>query len=239
MAAVTKFRFDIAFDAVDQFTAAEEEEILPPEPTFSEAEMAAAREQGYAEGFQAASAEAQASIETATAGALEEITRQLTEMESVLTDGLQGAQKSALELSSVIARKMVDKSALDTALPAIERIVTEILGQVLEEPRVVIRVNDQILDSLKENLSVVTQKSGFPGSIILLGEPGIEIPNCRIEWADGGADFACESIWAEIDGIIERHTMAIGAEEGETADQPPPIEATTPEHVISEEQSNG
>lgn len=239
MAAVTKFSFDMAFDAVDQFSAQAEEETLPPEPTYSEAELATARDQGYAEGFQAASAEAQASIETAAADALEKITRQLAEMDSVLTDGLQHAMKSALGLSGAITRKMVDKSALDNAQASIERVITEILGQVLEEPRVVIRVNDQILDPLKENLSAVTQKCGFPGSIILLGEPGIEIPNCRVEWADGGADHVIANIWTEIDGIIERHTMAIGAEEGEPAGDPQPIEANSPEHVISEEQSNG
>lgn len=239
MTAVTKFSFDMTFDAVDQFTAQEEEETLPPEPTYSEAELAAARKQGYSEGFQTASAEAQVSVETATVGALQEITRQMTEMESTLTDGLQHAMKSAIGLSSAITRKMVDKSVLENAGASIEAVITNILGQILEEPRVVIRVSDQILDPLRDSLSSITQKSGFPGSIILLAEPGIENPNCRIEWADGGADFAYENLWAEIDGVIERHTMAIGAEDGEMAGEPPPIEANSPEHVISEEQSNG
>lgn len=248
MAAVTKFSFDTAFDATDQFVVPAEEEALPPEPTFSEAELAAAREKGYAEGFEAASDEARASLETATAGALEEIMRQLTNMESVVSEGLQQAQRSAIDLSNAIARKMVDKLNQANAQASVEAVIIDVLGRVLEEPRVVIRVNDALLDPLKQNLSSVTRKSGFPGSIILLTEPGIQIADCRIEWADGGADYSYESLWADIDAIIERHTMAIGSENGDvmdakdtvdTPEESPEPDAEPTEHIISQEQSNG
>lgn len=239
MAIVTKFSFDTAFDATDQFVAPEEEETLPPEPTYSEAELATAREQGYAEGSQTATDEARASIETAMAGALEDISRQLTEMESVLADGLQHSCKTAVELGSAIARKMVDKSIEDNAQPLVEAVIADVLGRVLEEPRVVIRVSDQMLDPLKQNLSTVTQKSGFPGSIILLAEPGIQNPDCRIEWADGGADYTYDNLWTELDGIIERYSMALGTEDDVPAEEPPATTPPSPENMNPEEQSNG
>lgn len=239
MAAITKFSFDTTFDTAEEFVVPEAEETLPPEPTYDEADLTAARDQGYAAGFQAASEEARASIETATAGALEEITRQLTAMETVLTSGLHQAERSAIGLAGAIARKMVDKTIQDNAQASIEAIISDVLGQVLDEPRVVIRVSDQILDPLKQRLSSVTQKSGFPGSVILLAEPGIENPDCKIEWADGGADYVYEKLWTEIDEIVERHTLAIGAEDGGPEQDTPAGDAPEPEHVISEEQSNG
>jgi flagellar assembly protein FliH len=239
MAIITKFSFDTTFDATDQFVASEEEETLPPEPTYSEAELATAREQGYADGFQKATDEARDSIETATASALEDISRQLTEMESILTEGLQQSCRTAVGLGGAIARKMMDKIVQDNAQTLVESVITDVLGRVLEEPRVVIRVSDRILDPLKENLSVVTQKSGFPGSIILLAEPGIQSPNCRIEWADGGADYAYDNLWTELDGIIERFTMALGSEDDQAVEATADTSLPAPENMNPEEQSNG
>lgn len=212
MSAATKFSFDTSFDLADPIAGhRQEQEAAPPEPTYSAEELAAARAEGFTEGQQAGLAERSASLENANVQALNEIATQLSTLVPICQTGLDLCRHDAVGIAQAVTRRTVERSAQDTALQVIENVLGEVLTRVIDEPRVVIRVHNDLLDSLQQNLSSVTQKSGFPGSVILLAEPDLQIPDCRIEWADGGAEYSSEKILTEIDALIERYSAGIGA----------------------------
>ena len=212
MSAVTKFSFDTSFDLTDSYDGhLQEQEELPPEPTYSAEELAAARTEGFSEGHQAGFAESAASLENAAVQALNDIAAQLSSMAPMCQAGLDGCRRDSIAIAQAVARRTVDQLAQETALQMIEGVLGELLTRVIDEPRVVIRVHDDLLDSLQQRMPVVNEKSGFPGSVILLGEPELALPDCRIEWADGGAEYSHEAVMAEIDTLIERHRAGIGA----------------------------
>lgn len=235
MSVATKFSFDTTFDTADpKARRAAEEEAPPPEPTFCAEELAAARAEGFAEGHQAGLAEANSSLEQAAAQALSEIAAQLGALGPSCQAGLDRSRHDAIEIARAVTRRTVEQSARDMALETVEVVLGEMLPRVIEEPRVVIRVHNELLDPLQTRLYSVTEKCGFPGAVILLAEPDLQLPDCRIEWADGGAEYNSDAVLSEIDGMIERYRAGIGTCPQEPEDVP---QATEIEEI--EEQANG
>jgi len=211
MSAATKFSFDTTFDAVRPVMRRKpEKETPPPEPTFSAEQVAAARAEGFDDGHKAGLAESASSLESAATQALDNIAGQLASLGPICQAGLDLCRRDAIAIAQAVARRTVEASAQETALRTIETVLADTLARLIDEPRVVIRVHNDILDPLQLRLSSVTEKCGFPGSIILLAEPGLEIPDCRIEWADGGAEYSSHAMLSEIDTLIERYRAGIG-----------------------------
>jgi flagellar assembly protein FliH len=234
MSAATKFSFDTSFDLAEPVAGqVQEQEAAPTEPTYSAAELAAARADGFSDGHQAGLAESSASLESATIQALNDIATQLTSLGPICQTGLDRCRHDAIAIAQAVARRTVELSAQETALLVIENVLREILTRVIDEPRVVIRVHNDLLDPLQLHMSSVTEKCGFPGSVILLAEPDLRLPDCRIEWADGGAEYSHEAVLTEIDTLIERYRAGIGVDDPDAADTDnnagPPQQPDTPE----------
>ena len=210
MAATTKFKFDTIFEAEDQCQAPEQlEEAAPPEPIYNEAELAVAREQGFADGHQAGFAEAQLTHQSTEATALTSIAQQIAALGPVYSEAMQRCQRDAIGIARAVSAKMVEKTMNGRALDAVEPVITDILSRILDEPRVVIRVSDTLLDPLQQRLSGLLEQSGFSGSLVLLAENGLQGPDCKIEWADGGAEYETETHWREIDDVIDRYLVGV------------------------------
>jgi len=109
-----------------------------------------------------------------------------------------------LKVAVGIARKVVPELAQRNAMNEIEALVTDCLRHLAEEPRVVVRVHDQFLDGLQGRIDELAQLSAFPGSIVLIADDGLAAGDCRVEWADGGAERDGGRLWKEIDAAIGR-----------------------------------
>src|SRR3546814_15720654 len=75
---------------------------------------------------------------------------------------------------------------------------------MIEEPRLVLRVSDGILDLIKPRIDVLTMRSGFAGRVVILAEDGMVDGDCRIEWADGGVERSAARLSTEIEGAVIR-----------------------------------
>jgi flagellar assembly protein FliH len=248
MTTATKFSFDTTFDLSDQVSGhMPEQEVTPPEPTFSAAELEAARTEGFNDGHQAGLSESTSTLESAATQAMSDIALQLASLGPACQTGIDQCRHETIGIAHAVTRRMVEISAQETALQVIESVLSDMLARVIDEPRVVIRVNNDLLDTLQQRISSVTDKCGFPGSVILLSDPDVQLPDCRIEWADGGAEYSSEAILTEIDATLERYRAGIGTTAVDIADtaaaetpqtpQTPDTHQTPP--IDIEEQSNG
>ena len=246
MSDATKFSFDTSFDMADPAAGQiPKQESAPPEPTYSAAELAAARAEGFNEGRQAGIAESSASLESAATQALNDMAIQLSTLGPICQSGLERCRHDAIGIAHAITRRTVEMFAQETALQVIENVLGEMLTRVIDEPRVVIRVHNDLLDTLQQHMSSVTEKCGFPGSVILLAEPDLQIPDCRIEWADGGAEFSSDSVLTEIETLIEQYRAGISVDDPDaagtdnSADPPQQPDTTQTTQIDIEEQANG
>lgn len=215
MTASSKFLFDVSFDgdapgAPEPTAAPAPEPVVeaapapPPEPTFSAAELAAARAEGEALGRAAAAEEARTAAEQAIGLSLEQIASRLED----LLKGLQVADEEnraqCLKLSLAILRKLFPRLAASNGLSEIEQVIGDSLERLRDEPRIVIRVADSLLDGLRERIGGLTRRGGFEGKTVLISEAGLPPGAVRVEWADGGAEREPESNWSAIEALIEK-----------------------------------
>lgn len=222
MTDVVKFQFDTSFDdeAPEVTPEVEEIEAPPPEPTFSAAEVEAARDQGFQAG-RAAEADARAADASER---IADATRAISETLTGLGAELEGIQANALTSALSVARaaiaRAVPATLAETASHGIEEVVRSALSDRQGEPRVVIRVAEEMFDHIQPLVEDVAKRTGFAGQTIVLSEPGLSAPDCAIEWADGGMNRDSTAL---AEGINDRIDQFIASIHGapEQPDTPP------------------
>jgi flagellar assembly protein FliH len=205
MAAIRKFMFDTEF--LDDSLVEETEPAPPPEPTYSQSELDAARAESFADGRKQGLAEAATASDRLAAEALEAIARQLSTLKDAQDSALDAARRDATAIAAAIAAKIAPEIARVAAVDSIVALVAERLPDLMEEPRVVVRLATSQLESVKTRIEETAKDIGFAGKVILLAEDGFEAPDCRIEWADGGTERIAPRVAAEIDRLVARYVM--------------------------------
>lgn len=207
MNAPQKFMFERSFETAEP-PGAPRKVVKEPVRTFTEAELSQAREDGYAAGKLAAEQAAAQAVERHVAQALASLTQKLAELAKNQTEAVERHSGEAVHAALAVIRKLFPKLTQDHGVAEIEAVVAECLGQLREEPRIVIRVADPLLDAIQERVTAMAAQAGFEGKIVLLAQSDLQAGDVRVEWADGGAERDIGLLWREIDAIVER---AVGA----------------------------
>lgn len=198
----------------------------PPAPTFSEAELDAVRQAAYAEGHQAGLAqgdaagygrglaegmgqglqeghakgklEAEAQTEYRIAVGVERIAAGIDGLmhDRAVTNAMRGDQPVHLALA--IVTKLMPELARRNGLAEIEGAVRSLMTELIDEPRLVIRVAPDLAGPLRGRLDAMIQSHGFTTKLAILEEPGMPPGDCRIEWAEGGAERDTAALMAAV-----------------------------------------
>ncbi len=234
MTAVRKFLFDTNFDAGEPAAETPERgagaapaapsQAREADPGFSAEDLEQARSEGFAAGRAEGEAAArQAAFEEGRAAgqseaeqagvhlAAEALTLVGQRLQALLDQRAQTADE-ARELALTVLRAALGKLCpVVTArhgLEEVEALLADCLTRLGEEPRVVVRVADDLYDTLDGRLGDLTRRSGFEGKVVLLSEPELTAGDLRVEWADGGAERDTATLLRDLDDILDR---ALGA----------------------------
>ena len=192
-------------DAADEPMALEEEEPPPPPPpTFSEDDLALAREQAYEAGRSAGVMEAEGATERLTANALHALNAQLQQAAAEQRDADNLRLQEASTVSLTVVKKLFPEMARQHALGEIEGVIHECLSQLDRDVRVTIRTNPAHADEVRLGAERAAQATAFEGKLVFSSDPRVAVGDCRVEWGDGGAERDQARIWAEIDAVILR-----------------------------------
>jgi flagellar assembly protein FliH len=205
MSAAHKFLFDRSFD--DGVGGAGEDNSRAIK-RYTESDLVAARAAahlaGREEGYSTANAAALGSIGASAARALQTLTEELAKLSATRIDAERAMIAAGLELAAAIARKAIPEIARRHGMVEIEALVADCLAQLIEEPRLVIRANDSLLDALEERVRALAQLAGFEGKLVLVADPALAPGDCRIEWPDGGVERNLQRLFVELDAAIAR-----------------------------------
>ncbi|CAO3379485.1 FliH/SctL family protein [Azospirillum argentinense] len=252
MSSVRKFLFDESFDvdapprrqhqADDDYfdniplpePEPEPEPELPPEPpppVFGEADLAAARAAGFAEGetagkstgygkgfvdgnnagrkdgYEQARVEIEATVQARIANALETVGNGVQHLlnEHYATSAQRSDQPVHITLA--IVRKLMPELARRGGLMEVEGLVRACLTDLIDEPRLVVRVADDMVDAVREHLDQVIAARGFGAKLMVVGDSALTPGSCRIEWAEGGVERDTAGLLAQIErrmaGLLE------------------------------------
>ena len=208
--------------APEQETAPEAPE--PPQPALSERDLveakAAAFAEGEAHGREAALAETTGSIEQRCSELLEQIATALPDSLRAEETAYSSACRESLALAIATFKKLFPKLERQAALAEVEALVETSLAQLRQEPRVVLRLPDDLLDPMRDRLDGLTHSQGFEGKVVLLSDPELGPSDVRVEFADGGMERCARQLWSEIESRI-LEAGAHGAPAAETPESPP------------------
>ena len=199
-----KFLFDRSFDLPDAARAVPHKLATPPEPTFTKAEVEAARAAGFADGRREALAEMAQSTEARAAVALEALASTIEEALQLRQDAAEAAQRRALETIRAIVRKAVPALCRTAPLLELETLVSECVREAFDEPRIVLRVADGIFEAMQQRLAAITGPAGFAGKVVMLADDSLDLADARVEWAEGGAERDTKRLLRDIDGALAR-----------------------------------
>ncbi len=198
-----KFLFDTSFEGEDPGGAAAPQR-KPPPLKFGEEDLEQARTEGHAAGKEAGAQEAMQTIDQQISQATNAISTQLSALSEVQAQTNERNGREGLEVALSIVRKLFPHLAGRNGLGEIEAVVWDCLERLRNEPRIVIRICDSLLDPVEARLNELVARAGFEGKIVYLSQDDLGPGDVRVEWADGGAERDSEQLWREIDEITAR-----------------------------------
>ena len=202
-----KFLFDTSFEGPLDGDDAEQTERRRPK--YFDEDLERARQEGVAAGREAGERETRQTIEQQTVQTLGTITQQLTGLAQIQAEAVERQRQESLQAALMIVRKLFPSLTENRGLAEIEALVADCLERVRDEPRIVIRVCDALLDPVQQQVGDLAARTGFEGRFVLLAQDDLSAGDARVEWADGGAERDSARLWREIDGVIDR---TMGAE---------------------------
>lgn len=201
MPSISKFLFDTSFDGPGGKAAP------PPKPVkrnYTAAELEAEKGKAFAEGHNSGVAEAANEAAARTAAATQAIANRFGELFTQLDRHHAESTQTAVSAAVAMTRKLLPALSRSAAGAEIEALIRDCLGRLHNEPKIVVRLHDSMVDSFRERLETMASDSGFSGRVVVVAEPRVAPADARIEWADGGVERNTEHVWQEIEAIIER-----------------------------------
>jgi flagellar assembly protein FliH len=202
-----KFLFDTEFD-VDSWNPRGLGVLLEEDEVLTKRHLDDARAEGYAAGKAAGRTEAEGESSRMAAQALEKFTRDFAVMKQAHANALAHHTREATALAVAVAKKLAPALMAAQPLAEIEALITDCLSRIMGEARVVVRVHNDLVEGLDQRVDALTKQMGFDGHVILLGEDGLGPGDCRVEWADGGAERSTASLAKALDEAINRLVQA-------------------------------
>lgn len=214
MASYRKYMFDLDFDrphprhpvveAEPEEQAEEAEPEPPPPPTFSEEELAFARDSAFEEGRQAGLAEAQEHSERLIATALTTLSDQIQTVFRQQDEANEANSHAAVRVAQSVLAKVLPAACEAHAFEEVTRVVEEVVGHILDEPRIIVKVAEPLVEAVRERLEAVCQAHGFEGRVVVQADARLPVGDCRVEWTDGGAERDQARLLQEINTTVER-----------------------------------
>lgn len=199
MPSISKFLFETSFDGPVA--------KAPPKPVrrnFTAAEVEAEKAKAFADGHNAGITESANDAAHRSAQALEAVAARAADLLRHIDRHRAESVQTAVSTATAIARKLLPALAQREAMNEIETLVRDCLGRMHNEPKIVVRLHESLVDTFRAQIDAAADAAGFSGRVVVVAEPRLSPADARIEWADGGVERNTKQVWQEIEGIIDR-----------------------------------
>ncbi|WP_032113778.1 FliH/SctL family protein [Candidatus Paracaedibacter symbiosus] len=176
------------------------EPVLPSVPTFSEDELAMAKEVAYTAGVEEGRRLQQNEINAQILHLVTNFEAQLTQFIDSDVCKWQQLQAEAAQLAKTIALKIclteIEQHAVDRVVTCLEA-TTKML---LTRPKINVQVHPDIASPLTESIKQMIEA----GEINVMSDDTLAIYDCRFQWQEGGAEVILKNIQNQIDTYINQ-----------------------------------
>jgi flagellar assembly protein FliH len=240
----TRFLFERSFGPEDDGPAPLAPETLEPAPVaepepqdlaiFTQDDLDRVRAEALSFGRRQGAAEAAEGVDQRMARALEQIAEGLSAMFDARQQADAEQAKDVTALALAVIRKLFPETSRRHGLMEVAAVIEEIIGRIIDKPKLSVRVSESLQADLTEKLSALAEAHGFAGQISVVGDAAIPEGDCRLNWAGGGATRDSAAIWREIDAAVARILGPI-----DLFDQPPATAGEPAQHDTREARHDG
>lgn len=203
------FRGPIVMQSIKDLQAAREEVAPPPPPTFSEAELDAARmaakKEGYAEGFNAGLLEAKQQQEATQRDAIAIVQRMgelLNTLQSDYHAILRNESSQVSHLALAIAKKVAAEALETRAEEAIIAMVERCLPVLFTRPKITLELHPATFEATLDRIEAMIRDQGIEAEVQFRANESLGISDATIDWGNGQMTRSAEAIWHEITNIL-------------------------------------
>ena len=219
---IEKFMFDTIFDELepilpevaeevqltgsndeDQHTTELEETLIK---TYNDNDMAVSRQEGFDEGKKQGISETLTGIEKISFDTLNAVLDELSIIHAGQKQANQEISNSATALALTIVRKIFPTLNEKTALDEVKSILLMVLGRLIDEPKIIIKVNPSSSNDLSAKLDQEYSSENSIVNFSIIADENVSQGNCRIEWSNGTAERNLDKLKHEIDDIIAQNS---------------------------------
>ncbi|MBV6632149.1 MAG: hypothetical protein KI792_03840 [Alphaproteobacteria bacterium] len=217
---IQKFMFDNAiFDppippTAEELAAAEaksdEPPPPPPPPGITREELQRARQEAFAEGMAAGLAHAETDGQDRAALALQHIAKIADHL--LATDQLAqaSAERQIIDGVMAVAEKLAPMLHEDGRIKEIGRFARETLQAHADERELLIAVPTGTAPRIKSELRSVMESRGLTDRVKIVEDESLGPADCRMNWADGGANRMLDRIWSAVENAAGQALAAQG-----------------------------
>ena len=221
--AYKKYMFDLDFGPPSTRPRPQAEEVIeqepepeaPPPPTFTEEDLQVVREAAYEEGYRAGLSEAAETTERQMAEAMARLDETMATLHAAQEQAADTNQRVAARVAMAVLKKVLPGACEQNAFEEVIRTVQDCFAHVLDEPRIIVRVEADLVDPVRDRLEAVAGMHGFEGRVVVQPDIRLMRGDCRVEWTDGGAERDQVRLIADIEAAVER---AVALPEGRPVD---------------------
>ncbi len=190
--AIRRYAFETVFDAdgaiLSEGAAA---------PMYSAADLERERAAGFEAGRQSEAVRVEAET-VATLAAIAQSTARLCER---TTADRRAMAEDAARLALVAARKVAGAALAAFGEDRVVAALDAAFETFVHAPRLVVRVGPD-MDRLRTRLEDVARDHGFPGTLVVRVEAGLQQGDVSIDWGEGAMSVSSEEAFRRIDEVI-------------------------------------
>lgn len=186
-----------------------EEFIAPPPPSFSQAELDAAKKIAFEEGRLAGANEEKERQDAHEKANREQVViacKIMCERAADMQRNLASFKETQTTELAALLQMLVEKIAGDALMTAphkaVERMIQDCLGVLQSQPRVTIQVHPTCFAAIEETLRITAAQYHLENSITLRENSDLGLSDVRMSWGNGNAERSLREMWQQIESLI-------------------------------------
>jgi|GEM_PF-2352287 len=188
--------------------AAPAQDLPPPPPSFTEADLKNAEGEGFRRGFLEGSKDGQAQAQSEQAQVEEKLSGTVEEFIHDIAPLFEDYRKLATELREqmpriafAIAQKVAGNALAENAKQVVETMAERMCESMIQEPKLTVTVHQSLASSLQTRLSAMAATHRDAAQITVKGSAEMPVADCRVEWNHGSLERKTDLLWSQVEKI--------------------------------------
>lgn len=176
----------------------------PAAPTFSQeevdAKVTAAAQDGYEKGYNSARQDIAAEANTLLA----DISQKLTVLLAQADESDKTREHEAVQILKQALTTLVPSLLEENAAALVDKFLQDNFNNFKHNEKLSFYINPDIISYVQESIIKLANSNDFEGKIAIHKDSGLERCSCRVEWDNGGVEYAPGQQLEQVEQMLDK-----------------------------------